>query len=97
MSRGQPISPPSASESLDDVARFSASDDDPIVIAALCCPICLRQPSRFRLTQSSPGHISRCGCDACGSEWSVALDDEQARRLKNLMNRWFFRWTSPPL
>jgi hypothetical protein len=66
---------------LDDVARFSAGEDGPVVAAALMCPYCLGRPAQVLVTDRLEGSDAICTCARCRVQWSVALDREQTLRL----------------
>lgn len=67
---------------LADVARFRPDDPDPLVAAALACPVCLTERDvecEDRLEGYDPS--VRCRCPSCQTRWRVYLTPEQALRL----------------
>ncbi len=65
-----------------DVARFRPDDPEPLVVAALACPVCLRCEG-VRCVDSLDGYDPsvRCLCTSCQARWRVYLTPEQALRL----------------
>jgi hypothetical protein len=66
---------------VDDVARFTAREDDAIVMAALMCPYCLGHPAHVLVNDVGEGANAMCACAECELQWSVGLDPEQAMRM----------------
>ena len=67
---------------LADTARFRADDPDPLVLAALACPICLRSDEvRWVAALDRYDPSVQCRCPSCSEHWSVYLAPEQALRF----------------
>lgn len=68
-----------------DVARFTDSDPDDLVVAALACPYCLRTAAAAELRAAGRRVIAHAFCGVCeGAGWEVALAADQARRVSAL-------------
>jgi hypothetical protein len=65
-----------------DTARFRADDPDPLVLAALACPLCLRG-DEIEWSAALHGYDPsvQCRCARCEERWRVYLAPEQALRL----------------
>jgi hypothetical protein len=65
-----------------DTARFRADDPDPLVIASLACPICLRSDDIvWHAALDSYDPSVECHCPRCQERWRVYLAPQQALRL----------------
>ena len=67
----------------DDVARFRADDEEPLVAASFACPVCLGLGLDVagRLVLERDDSEVGCSCSACHTEWSVGVDSAQVMRL----------------
>jgi hypothetical protein len=67
---------------LADTARFRADDPDPLVIASLACPICLRSDD-VEWAAALEGYDAsvQCRCPRCHERWRVYLAPQQALRF----------------
>jgi hypothetical protein len=68
---------------LADTARFRADDPDPLVIASLACPICLRSDEVQWQAAALDGYDPsvQCRCPSCEERWRVYLAPQQALRF----------------
>jgi hypothetical protein len=67
---------------LADTARFRADDPDPLVLASLACPICLRSDAvEWSAALHGYDPSVQCRCGRCDEHWSVYLAPHQALRL----------------
>ena len=58
-------------------ASFDPTDPQPLVDAALACPVCL-YPSHWTAV---PGPLLECTCTDCGHHHTLAVSGEQMLRL----------------
>ena len=67
---------------LADTARFRADDPDPLVLASLACPLCLRG-DEVEWTAALDGYDAsvQCRCPRCQARWRVYLAPDQALRF----------------
>lgn len=67
---------------LADIARFRADDPDPLVAAALACPICLRS-EQVEWDAALDGYDAsvECRCPTCQQRWRVYLAPQQELRF----------------
>jgi hypothetical protein len=61
-------------------AAFALDDPDPLVDAALSCPLCLGADSRVDVDLVGDEVTGRCSC-VCGATWSLMLEPQQLLRL----------------
>jgi hypothetical protein len=64
-----------------DTARFRADDPDPLVIAALACPLCLRSDVQWAAALDGYDASLECRCPRCQERWRVYLAPDQALRF----------------
>jgi hypothetical protein len=67
---------------LHDTARFGPQEHEQIVLASFICPVCLGWPAHVLVNNTWIGADATCACAVCKLQWSIALDDAQARRLR---------------
>lgn len=67
---------------LTDTARFRETDPEPLVTAALACPLCLRGES-VQWSADVHGHDPSvsCRCARCDVSWRLYLAPQQALRF----------------
>lgn len=67
---------------LTDTARFRADDPDPLVIASLACPICLRTDGvEWAAALEGYDPSVQCRCPRCHERWRVYLAPQQELRI----------------
>ena len=67
---------------LTDIARFDPNDPDPLVTAALACPLCLHSDTvQWRGSLGGYDPSVQCDCESCQARWCVYVSPEQALRL----------------
>lgn len=68
-----------------DDARFTREDPGELVLAALCCPVCLAAEwVSWMYGQSGPEPYLDCGCLDCDVRWYVRVTPEQMQRIAAL-------------
>ena len=67
---------------LADTARFRADDPEPLVTAALACPICLgSEQVAWESALDEYDASVQCWCPNCDQRWRVYLAPQQALRI----------------
>jgi len=73
---------PSKMAMLADTARFRTDDPDPLVIASLACPLCLRSDDiEWHAALDGYDPSVECRCPRCEQSWRVYLEPQQALRF----------------
>src|ERR1700729_699908 len=74
---------------LADTARFRTDDPDPLVIASLACPICLRSDEiEWHAALDGYDPSVECRCPRCEEGWRVYLEPQQALRFALMDTFW---------